>query len=164
MYSIKGGAISDKEIEPILIKLTEKAGRRLRRQGFVAHGVHVFTLCSNGYYWHQQRLQDSEMYTTMELYKGVWRVLHRRPNKERIYKIGISFYDLVPKNNVQARLFDDVDSLLKLRRVSDCVDEINDEFGEFVVRPGTMIETDDLVVDRIAFGGVKELEDLYSVH
>lgn len=162
MYSIKGGASTVAELEPILMKLTEKAGRRLRRHGSVAHGVHMFALHKNGYYWHQQRLQDTEMYTTMELYKGMWRVFNRKPVQDTVSKIGVSFYDLEPKEYVQARLFEDTDNFLKLRTVSDAVDKINDEWGEFVVRSGNMVDTDDLVIDRIAFGNTKELEDLYA--
>ncbi len=161
MYSIKGGASTVEELEPVLYKLIEKAGRRLRRHGSVAHGIHIFTLCKDGYFWHQQRLQDVEMYTTLELYKGMWRVFSKRPQNEKIFKIGVSFYDLEPKEFVQARLFEDTDNFLRLRTLSDTVDKINDEWGEFVVRTGKMLNTEDLVVDRISFGGVKELEDLY---
>jgi hypothetical protein len=32
------------------------------------------------------------------------------------------------------------------------MDKINDKYGEFVITP----------IDRIAFGGVKELEELYQ--
>lgn len=49
-------------------------------------------------------------------------------------------------------------------RIDDsvAVDRMNDRYGEFVITPALMIGTADTVIDRIAFGGVKELEDLYS--
>src|SRR5690606_33138585 len=153
---------TNEELEPILMKLTEQAGRRLRGHGSVSHGVHMFTLQKDGYLWHQQRLQKTEIYTTMEQKQGVWNVFNKRPSTDIIYKIGVSFYDLEPKDYVQTRLFEDTDNFLKLRTLSDTVDEINDEMGEFSVRSGTMLSTEDLVVDRISFGGVKELEDLYE--
>ncbi len=42
------------------------------------------------------------------------------------------------------------------------MDEMNDRYGEFTVVSGLMIDMDDLILDRIAFGGVKELAELYS--
>lgn len=42
------------------------------------------------------------------------------------------------------------------------MDEINDKYGEFTIVPGLMLDMDDLILDRLAFGGVKELEDLYQ--
>jgi hypothetical protein len=33
--------------------------------------------------------------------------------------------------------------------------------GEFVITPALMMGMDETILDRIAFGGVKELEELY---
>jgi hypothetical protein len=34
--------------------------------------------------------------------------------------------------------------------------------GEFVITPALMMGMDDVILERIAFGGVKELEELYQ--
>jgi len=34
--------------------------------------------------------------------------------------------------------------------------------GEFVVTPALMLGMDDIILDRISFGGVKELWELYE--
>jgi hypothetical protein len=34
--------------------------------------------------------------------------------------------------------------------------------GEFVITPALMMGMDESILDRIAFGGVKELEELYQ--
>jgi hypothetical protein len=39
------------------------------------------------------------------------------------------------------------------------VDRINDTYGEFVITPTLMMGMDETIIDRIAFGGVKELEE-----
>ena len=36
------------------------------------------------------------------------------------------------------------------------------KYGEFVITSALMMGMDDTVIDRIAFGGVKELEELYQ--
>jgi hypothetical protein len=45
--------------------------------------------------------------------------------------------------------------------VAEAMDKINDKYGEFVITPALMMGMDDTIIDRIAFGGVKELEELY---
>ncbi len=46
--------------------------------------------------------------------------------------------------------------------VSEAMDEINNKWGEFVITPALMMGMDDIILDRIAFGGVKELQELYE--
>jgi len=42
------------------------------------------------------------------------------------------------------------------------MDEINDRWGEFVVTPALMLGMENITLDRISFGGVKDLEEIYS--
>jgi hypothetical protein len=46
--------------------------------------------------------------------------------------------------------------------VAEAMDRINDTYGEFVITPARMMGMDETIIDRIAFGGVKELEELYQ--
>jgi hypothetical protein len=41
------------------------------------------------------------------------------------------------------------------------MDKINDRWGEFVITPALMMGMGDIILDRISFGGVKELEEIY---
>jgi hypothetical protein len=50
----------------------------------------------------------------------------------------------------------------KSHAVVEAMDEINDKYGECVITPALMMGMDDTIIDRIAFGGVKELEELYQ--
>ena len=47
-------------------------------------------------------------------------------------------------------------------QVAEAMDKINDRWGEFVVIPALMMGMGDIILDRISFGGVKELEEVYS--
>jgi hypothetical protein len=49
-----------------------------------------------------------------------------------------------------------------LRGHAEVMDKINDKYGEFVITPALMMGMDETIIDRIAFGGVKELEELYQ--
>jgi hypothetical protein len=41
------------------------------------------------------------------------------------------------------------------------MDEINDKYGEFVITPALMMGMKDIILDRVSFGSVKELQELY---
>ena len=62
------------------------------------------------------------------------------------------------KNN-QLDFFDDIQ---KKKLLTDALDDISEKWGDFVITPAMMINTKDLVKDRISFGGVRELEDLIT--
>ena len=47
--------------------------------------------------------------------------------------------------------------------MSEACDSINDKWGEFVITPAVMMGMDKLILDRIAFGGVKDLEEVYAM-
>ena len=46
--------------------------------------------------------------------------------------------------------------------VSKAMDRINDRWGEFVVTPALMMGMEDIILDRISLGGVKELREIYE--
>jgi hypothetical protein len=48
----------------------------------------------------------------------------------------------------------------KSHAVAEAMDRINDKYGEFVITPALMMGMRETILDRIAFGGVKELEEL----
>lgn len=145
----------------LLMKLTEKMGRRLRKAGYSVKGIHVAFVYHDYTHWHHGHTYDTEMYTTQELYKNVMLIANMQPQKKVVTRLAVSCFQLTPRHFLQQELFET--DREKKRRVSDAADKINDRFGDFVITPALMMGMDNLVVDRIAFGGVKELEDLYSV-
>jgi hypothetical protein len=40
--------------------------------------------------------------------------------------------------------------------------KLNDGYGEYIITPALMLGLENQVIDRIAFGGVRELEELYA--
>jgi hypothetical protein len=47
--------------------------------------------------------------------------------------------------------------------VSKTLDAINDKWGEWTIYSARMFGRQKEVIDRIAFGGVKDLEEVYAV-
>lgn len=158
-YALRHHTSDPKALAPLLMKLTEKMGRRLRKAGYRATGIHVACVYTDWTYWHEGKSFQREMYTTAELFKKVLLVFNRQPQRKTVAKLAVSCYSLSPTTNTQEELFNP--ELLRQRSVSDAADRINDTYGEYVITPALMMGLEDQIIDRIAFGGVKELEEVY---
>ena len=52
----------------------------------------------------------------------------------------------------------DLRSVGARKRTSDAVDAINNRYGEFVVTPAMMMDMNGTILDRIAFGQVRDFD------
>jgi DNA polymerase-4 len=157
MYALKMQTNDPKELSRLLMKLCEKTGRRLRKAGYTAQGVHVACVYTDFSFWHTGRKMHVPVYTTREIYlKALW-LLNMSGYTKRVRNLAVSVYDLIPHHSEQLEMFSS-----KSHAVAEAMDKINDKYGEFVITPALMMGMDETIIDRIAFGGVKELEELYQ--
>jgi DNA polymerase-4 len=156
-YALGRQTRDPRELSRLLIKLCEKTGRRLRRAGYSAHGVHVAMVFTDLSWWHQGRKFDVPVYTTSEIYVKALRLLNSSGYPRAVRNLAVSVYDLVPSTEEQLELFSS-----PKHAVSEAMDRINDRWGEFVVTPALMMGMEDIILDRISFGGVKELREMYE--
>lgn len=159
-YAIGKKTSDREELSRLLMKLCEKAGRRLRRSGYMARGIHLSLLYTRGEFWHKSRKTSSRLYTTTEIFTQAMRLLNESKLGLVATNISVSVFNLENYHPQQLSILDgtrgDIDSLAR------AIDETNDRYGEFVITPGLMLGMDNTIVDRIAFGGVKDLEDIYN--
>ncbi len=155
-YALKIPTDDPKALSPLIMKLCEKMGRRLRKKGLIAHGIHMWFSYRDHTSWHRGRLMNRDLYTTMELYRHAQLIFNSQPEMKAITHMGVSCYELTENNSMQMSMFEEDTS--KARKVADAADELNDKYGEFTVVPGLMINMDNLILDRIAFGGVRDIE------
>lgn len=140
------------KLSRILMKLCEKMGRRLRRSGNEAFGIHVGIIYEDWTYFHKSKKFNRPMFTTDDLFiKSMW-IFNMRDKEKKIAKISVSCFELFPAKTSQINLFDIED---KKRKVSDALDKINDRYGEYIITPALMMDMENLVLDRIAFGNVE---------
>lgn len=83
-------------------------------------------------------------------------LLNRSPYKKPVRNLAVSVFNLAKADFTQLNLFEDS---LKKEAVVKAIDKVNLRWGNFVITPAAMMGTEDVVHDRIAFGGVKELEE-----
>jgi trehalose-6-phosphate synthase len=80
------------------------------------------------------------------------RLLDQSSYPKQVRNLAVSVYDLIPHHSEQLEMF-----TTKSHAVAEAMDKINDKYGEFVITPALMMGMDDTIIDRIAFGGVREL-------
>ena len=77
--------------------------------------------------------------------------------KKPVRELAVSVFNIKKNENNQLSLFFDV---VKRRNLVDAIDSVNEKWGNFVITPARMTQLPEgAVPDRIAFGGVKELEE-----
>jgi DNA polymerase IV len=156
-YALGKQTNEPRELAKLLLKLCEKTGRRLRKAGFTAQGVHVSCVYTDFSFWHTGRKVEQPLYTTREIYIKALRLLNQSGYPKQVRNLAVSVYDLIPHQSEQLEMFS-----TRSHAVAEPMDKINDKYGEFVITPALMMGMDETIIDRIAFGGVKELEELYQ--
>jgi len=145
------------ELSPVLTKLVEKMTYRLRRAGYKTRGVHLAISYKDGTFWHKGVGIDREVFDSREIYKYAFKILCHSPFKKPVRELFVSCFSLCKNNSLQLNMFEDV---VKNRALICSLDKINSRWGDFVVNPARMfLGEEQWVPDRIAFGGVKELEE-----
>jgi DNA polymerase-4 len=107
-------------------------------------------------WWHIGRKFDVPVYTTRDIYLKALRLLNRSGYRKPVRNLSVSVYNLIPTTSEQLGLF-----ASPTHAVAEAMDKINDRWGEFVITPALMLGMDNIILDRISFGGVKELEEIY---
>ncbi len=143
------------ELTRLLAKLCHKVGRRMRNYGFSARGVHLSLSFKNGDWWSKGQDTKTLMYSNQDIFHFAKKMLLTVPIPDLATNIAISVYGLVSIKPEQVSIFEG--NRLDYKALSDACDNINDRYGEFAVHSAVMANMDDLILDRIAFGSVKDL-------
>ena len=156
-YSLPKPFSTEAELSPILHKLIEKCTARMRKAGYKAKGVHLAIIYKNKAYWHKGVTSPDMLFSSQDVYKIAYDIMIKSPYRgHSVANLAISCFNLIESRNTQLELFQDI---LKKERLSKAVDDINNSYGQYVITPAAMIHTQHYVPDRVAFGGIKELEE-----
>ncbi|NTW22586.1 DNA polymerase IV [Candidatus Falkowbacteria bacterium] len=145
---------SDKEyLAKALLKLCEKTGRRLRALGLEAKTGHLYASCLHDSY-HQKTFRSQEgIFTTNDLFMPLHAFLLQTNLPLPVFKLAVTVTGLAPVSN-QLELFSDRS---KHKDISLAMDRINDRYGEYTVKSGLMLGSDDMAKDRVGFRKVAGL-------
>jgi len=155
-YALPKPVMTPEEIGPILQRLVEKTGERMRISGFKAFGIHLGLLYRDYSFWHHGLKLKTALFDSREIYKALFKILLSCPYRKPLRQIAESVFNLEPLGQSQLELFSDT---LKKENLTKAIDKVNDKWGDFVITPARMLGAKKQVLDRISFGGVKELEE-----
>jgi DNA polymerase-4 len=153
-YSPPKALTTPSELAPILSKLVEKMGTRMRNAGFQARGIHLSLIYRNRTYWGHSLTLGQPLFASQDIYRVAYSLLGQAPGIDPVRNIAVSCFNLLPTANLQLGLFADN---LKKERLTQAIDKINEKWGDFVISPGTMIHTQEYVKKSIAFGNLRSL-------
>ncbi len=134
-------------LRPILAKLCEKTGRRLRAAGLEANGIMACCGIVHGHGVGGQRRVPTPLFTTPAIFKAADALLFARPLPDVATMLAISVTDLTPLSGQQS-LFADV---LKPKNLAMAADRLNDKYGEHTVMAGAMWGTSHNALDRVGY-------------
>ncbi len=155
-FAVGDSLSKPEELAPILMKLVEKTGFRMRKAGYRCRGVHVAVVYRSGAHWHQGMSVGAPLFDSRDIYKLAFHLLCRSPHREPVQVLAESVYGLERAGNRQLSFLDEYD---KKQRLVQALDGINSRWGNYTITPARMVGTEHLVPNRVPFGSVKELEE-----
>jgi DNA polymerase-4 len=143
---------SQRDLEELLMRLSDMVGRRLRgagRRGRVV-SVGVVYRPDDGHFSKQAK-QPKPISTGDEIYQAALTLLAARDPRRTVGTLGVGLSDLVDGDAGQLDLFGDA-ARPRTERLEAAVDALRDRFGEEAVQRSRLLGRAPVVRDRIAFG------------
>jgi DNA polymerase-4 len=160
-YCVPNRVNREGNVEAVLTKLTERAGRRLRAYGLLAESVSISVGLRSGEYVGDWVRFDEPAYDSFSIVRQVSRLLHSVWRGEAVSFLAVTLGELSLPDG-QMRLGDllepahgvhDAPGLRDpgILRVSKSVDLIRDRYGDSSIVFGRMFRLGDEAPDRIGF-------------
>jgi DNA polymerase-4 len=150
---------SQRELEELLMRLSEMVGRRLRaadRRGRVVSVSVVYRPDADRF--SRQTTLDVPIATGEEIYAAALALLARRDVRRAVGTLGVGLAGLSDANDGQLDLFAGP-SPPRRERLEVAMDAIRDRFGEDAVQRARLLGRAPVVRDRIAFGNTGHPEE-----
>src|SRR3989338_7070070 len=157
----------DKEkLKSVILRLAEKAARRMRGEGQVARGLYLSIRLTSGEHLGQSKKLAGPIETGLELYEQVMVIWKSWQLQSEAMHIAVGFTNLSPRvNQLKLKLncgltdygLNTKSAIRNLpglgqESLQKCLDTINDKYGEFAIRSGLLTRSADYAPDSIAFG------------
>jgi DNA polymerase IV len=149
---------SQRDLEELLMRLSDMVGRRLRaanRKGWIV-SVGVVYRPDAGHFSKQAK-QPVPVSTGDEIYQAALKLLAARDARLTVGTLGVGLSGLVEGDAGQLDLF--IASGERKERLEEAVDKIRDRFGEDAVQRSRLLGRAPVVRDRIAFGNTGHPEE-----
>lgn len=143
------------EIRGLMLKLAEKIGRRMRKQGALGNIIHYFHSDKQYSGFSKQHQIGEAINDGREIYRAAWEIFSSSAETNLIKIMGISVAGLVFAEPPEP-LFENYKKPLWM---VEAMDKINDKYGEFTIQRGRLCRTrKEWGKDTVGFGRMKEFD------
>lgn len=150
---------SEETLRSRLAYLCETTAMKLRYKGLCARGIYIYVLYAGGDSWYERRMFKSSFFSNAEVYRRAMLLFNRRPQGDWVRMLAVSCYALEPSNMSQVSLLDEVNKEVWL---TEAVDQINGQFGEFTITYASSLDAKGAVKQKIPFGTTRYFELLLN--
>lgn len=149
-YTLPRASTNQVEVRSVLAKLTEKVSERLRRYGFVAHGLSLAVRYQNKEFCHKSLTTNLSLFDSSDIYKLSEQVLNTFPSVP-VRNLSLTCFSLSPAKLLQLDLFGEV---AKKANLNSCLDSIKNQWGSFAIFSANMVNSENHAPDAIGFGNI----------
>jgi DNA polymerase IV len=132
-----------------LAYLCETTGMKLRYKRLAARGIFIYVRYASGDYWYERRMFKTSFFSNAEIHRRATLLFNQRPRGSYEREIGVSCYAVEPSAINQVSLLDEVN---KEAWLSDAMDTINGQYGEFTITYASSLSAKGTVKQKIPFG------------
>lgn len=150
---------SEEVLRSRLAYLCETTAMKLRYKGLAARGIYIYLLYGSGDSWYERRMFKSTFFSNAEVHRRTTLLFNRRPRGDWVRMMAVSCYALEPSNINQVSILDEVNREVWL---TQAVDEINSQFGEFTITYASSLNAKSIVKQKIPFGSTRYFELLLN--
>lgn len=153
-HALKIPIIHHDDIFAMISTLLWKAASRMRIAGYHARGVMLGFRYRTGEHIHTQARSKDPLFSSVDMFELVKELFWQLP-RDYVTNVDVGVFDLCSDAELQLRWLDDVERKESLYKA---IDAIEHAWGRNTIHPARMLPAKDLVLNRLPFGGGKEME------
>lgn len=144
------------QLDPIIFKLSQKIARRLSVKELSAGGIRVGLRYVRSPYWHKSQHIPQRLITTQDVFQAARNLIDTEApaGAGLVSLLSVTTYDFQPINPEQLALNLQGRPIANRGDIAKAMNQINERYGDFAVIPATMLGTDGIAGDAIAFGNL----------
>lgn len=140
--------LKKREALPILQKLVEKMGKRLRGKNYKTCGIHLALWYFDHTFFHHGENLKNAIFSSKDIYQKILFLYNNFPDKP-IREISVGCFNLSKEKEIQEDLFLNVG---RVKKLTQAIDKINNKYGDWTLIYAQTLFAKSAVPDRIAFG------------
>ena len=164
MYTIPMEYRDKNIMRPVLYKLSEMVGARLRVNGVMGNGLHVHVHDPDRLHAGKGAKLSYYLQDGRDIYKEAMRLLEKtgllEEAEQRTYLVGVTVFGLTPEVK-QQNLFESPGKGKAHSQLMHALDKINNKYDDFTVARVPAFLARDIIRDSVGFGRMKEFKTTF---